>query len=402
MTYEDVRYDVDDDGVATLTIARPEVMNALRPQTSVEMFHVLDDVRHNDAVRCLVITGEGRGFCAGDDFQAFFLAEDRASRKNERQIRRIKQGESSLDQIFALEKPTIAAVNGPAVGYGMDIALYCDIRLASDRAKFGWFFVRRGVMGTIGGTFILRHLVGLSKAYELTLTGDLVDADEALRIGLANRVVPGAPGRDLQDGPQDRRRSAAGPAAGEAVDPPRPGQRLSPSASTTRRWVTSSGRPRTTWRACTRSWRSGSRTSAAAEISPESLTRSHKEYNLPMTVQLTKDSIDLGIHVKDPEKSLAFYRDTLGFEQVGEMDMPGGMHMWRLMCGSSMIKLVNSSKGAGSWIPALFTSTSSRPNVSTARSTIEAAPSSSATDAKQAIASPPAERISSTTSSAGP
>ena len=65
-----------------------------------------------------------------------------------------------------------------------------------------------------------------------------------------------------------------------------------------------------------------------------------------MTVQLTKDSIDLGIHVKDPEKSLAFYRDTLGFEQVGEMDMPGGMHMWRLMCGTSMIKLVNSAKGA--------------------------------------------------------
>jgi len=64
-----------------------------------------------------------------------------------------------------------------------------------------------------------------------------------------------------------------------------------------------------------------------------------------MTVQLTKDSIDLGIHVKDPEKSLAFYRDTLGFEQVGEMDMPGGMHMWRLMCGTSMIKLANSERG---------------------------------------------------------
>src|SRR6478736_7263940 len=132
---DDIRYEVADDGVATLTLCRPEVMNAVRRQTTTEILAALDDVRRNDAVRCLVITGEGRGFCAGDDFQAIFLAEDRASRKNERQIRRIKEGESSLDQIFAREKPTIAAVNGPAVGYGMDIALYCDIRLASDRAK---------------------------------------------------------------------------------------------------------------------------------------------------------------------------------------------------------------------------------------------------------------------------
>jgi enoyl-CoA hydratase/carnithine racemase len=190
MTDSDILYDVADDGVATLTINRPEVMNALRAQTSRDMFGALDDVRSNDDVRCLLITGAGRGFCAGDDFQAIFLDEDRANRKIERQIRRIKEGESSLDEIFALEKPTIAAVNGPAVGYGMDIALYCDIRLASDRAKFGWYFVRRGVMGTIGGTFILRQLVGLSKAFELTLTGDLIDADEALRIGLVSRVVP--------------------------------------------------------------------------------------------------------------------------------------------------------------------------------------------------------------------
>ena len=190
MADKDVLYDIGDDGVATLTINRPEVMNALRPQTSLDMLEVLDDVRNNDDVRCLVITGAGRGFCAGDDFQAIFLAEDRASSKNRRQINRIRRGETSLDEIFALTKPTIAAVNGPAVGYGMDIALYCDIRIASERAKFGWFFVRRGVMGTIGGTFILRQLVGLSKAYELTLTGDLVDAEEAQRIGLVTKVVP--------------------------------------------------------------------------------------------------------------------------------------------------------------------------------------------------------------------
>ncbi len=190
MSYEDVLYEVAGDGVATLTINRPEVMNALRPQTSKDMLAVLDDVRNNDDVRCLVLTGAGRGFCAGDDFQAIFLSEDRANDKVRRKINRIKHGETSLDQIFALDKPTIAAVNGAAVGYGMDIALYCDIRLASERAKFGWFFVRRAVMGTIGGTFILRQLVGLSKAFELTLTGDLVDAEEALRIGLVSKVVP--------------------------------------------------------------------------------------------------------------------------------------------------------------------------------------------------------------------
>jgi enoyl-CoA hydratase/carnithine racemase len=186
----DVRYEIGDDGVATLTFDRPEVLNAIRPAMTVEILDAVDDVRTNDDVRCLLITGAGKGFCSGDDFQEIFLDEDRASRKVTRQIDRIKRGETSLDVIFGLEKPTVAAVNGAAVGYGMDIALYCDIRLASPHAKFGWFFVRRGVVGTIGGTFILRQLVGLSKAMELTLTGDLVDAEEALRIGLVSRIVP--------------------------------------------------------------------------------------------------------------------------------------------------------------------------------------------------------------------
>jgi enoyl-CoA hydratase/carnithine racemase len=190
VSFEDILYDVDSDGVATLTINRPERMNALRPQTTREMREAIASAREDDDVRCLLVTGAGRGFCAGDDFQAIFLADDRPNRQNEREIRRIKEGEVSLDDLFALEKPTVAAVNGTAVGYGMDIALYCDIRIASESAKFGWYFVRRGVLGTVGGTFILRQLVGLSKAMELTLTGDLVEADEALRIGLVSRVVP--------------------------------------------------------------------------------------------------------------------------------------------------------------------------------------------------------------------
>lgn len=209
MPESDVLYEVADDGVATLTFNRPERMNALRPQSTKDILEVLSDVRTNDAVRCLLITGAGRAFCAGDDFQAIFLADDRDTRKNDRQVRRIKQGETSLDQIFGLEKPTIAAVNGAAVGYGMDIALYCDIRIASQDAKFGWFFVRRGVVGTIGGTFILRQLVGLSKAFELTLTGDLVDADEALRIGMVSKVVPAD--QLMEDARTMARKIASGP-----------------------------------------------------------------------------------------------------------------------------------------------------------------------------------------------
>lgn len=205
----DVRYEVGDDGVAVLTFDRPEVMNAIRPAMTAEILDAIDDVRTNDAVRCLLITGAGRGFCAGDDFNAIFLDDDRSARQHERQVGRIRRGETSLDEIFALEKPTIAAVNGAAVGYGMDIALYCDIRLAAPEAKFGWYFVRRGVVGTIGGTFILRQLVGLSKAYELTLTGDLIDADEALRIGLVSKVVPAD--RLMDDAMAMARKLAAGP-----------------------------------------------------------------------------------------------------------------------------------------------------------------------------------------------
>src|SRR5436309_14429275 len=109
--YEDILYEVGDDGVATLTINRPERMNALRPQTTREMREAIVAARDDDAVRCLLVTGAGRGFCAGDDFQAIFLAEDRADRRVQRKVQRLKTGEASLDDLFAFEKPTIAAVN---------------------------------------------------------------------------------------------------------------------------------------------------------------------------------------------------------------------------------------------------------------------------------------------------
>jgi enoyl-CoA hydratase/carnithine racemase len=188
-SYDDIMFEVSD-GIGTLTLNRPEVLNALRPETSREILDVLDRVRSDSSTRCLVITGAGRAFCAGDDFQAVFLNEGAQDENVRRQIKRIEGGDASLEQIFALEKPTIAAVNGAAVGYGMDLSLYCDIRIASEQAKFGWFYIKRAVVGSMGGTYLLRQLVGLSKAFELTLTGDLVDAAEAHRIGLVRDVVP--------------------------------------------------------------------------------------------------------------------------------------------------------------------------------------------------------------------
>jgi 2-(1,2-epoxy-1,2-dihydrophenyl)acetyl-CoA isomerase len=100
--FEDILYEVGSDGVATLTINRPERMNALRPQTTAEIRAAIAQARDDDAVRCLLVTGAGRAFCAGDDFQAIFLADDRGNRQNDREIRRIKHGEVSLYDLFAL------------------------------------------------------------------------------------------------------------------------------------------------------------------------------------------------------------------------------------------------------------------------------------------------------------
>jgi 2-(1,2-epoxy-1,2-dihydrophenyl)acetyl-CoA isomerase len=192
MAYEDILYSVDEQGVATLTINRPERMNAVRRETYRDIRATLGEAQADDAVRCLVVTGAGRGFCAGDDFGAIFLAENRAQAHFERRVNRIKGTgiQDAVEGFMLFEKPCVAAVNGPAVGMGMDLAILCDIRYASENARFGSYFVRRGVVGSTGGTYLLKHIVGLSKAYELLLTGDLIDAAEALRIGLVTKVTP--------------------------------------------------------------------------------------------------------------------------------------------------------------------------------------------------------------------
>lgn len=191
MTYTDVTYEVDQHGVATLTLNRPERMNAVRFETYRDIRAALGEAQSDDAVRCLVFTGAGRGFCAGDDFQGIFLAENREQARFDRRVNRIKGSgvQDAVEGFFLFEKPCIAAVNGPAVGMGMDLAILCDIRYASENARFGSYFVRRGVVGSTGGTYLLKHIVGLSNAMELLLTGDLIDAREAERIGLVSKVT---------------------------------------------------------------------------------------------------------------------------------------------------------------------------------------------------------------------
>lgn len=189
MAYETIIYEKEDDGIATLTFNRPEVMNAGNFQLYAEARHAMEDYEEDATLRVLILTGAGRAFQAGDDVKAIFLSEDREERRAKGLSASIrgKAQESGLPEIH---KPTIAAVNGAAIGYGMDISMQCDIRIASENAKFGYFYVLRGLNGTDIGPVRLTHIIGLSRALEMMLSGELVDAREAERIGLVRKVVP--------------------------------------------------------------------------------------------------------------------------------------------------------------------------------------------------------------------
>ncbi|MGQ9572304.1 MAG: enoyl-CoA hydratase/isomerase family protein [Dehalococcoidia bacterium] len=193
MTFEDIVYDKSE-AIATLRFNRPHRMNACTLRTYAELAEALEDAARDKSVRVIIITGEGRGFCSGDDVQDIFLAESEEAQKAARLKRRIDEltgmAYSGADELIFLDKPTIAAVNGPAVGYGMDMALMCDLRVASELARFGEVFVKRGLMADAGALLLLPRLVGWAKAAELIYTGDIIDAQEAYRIGLVNKLVP--------------------------------------------------------------------------------------------------------------------------------------------------------------------------------------------------------------------
>lgn len=178
----------DEDGVRVLTINRPKVLNALSPAVIAELAAALADTAaaaRRGQVRALVLTGAGeKSFIAGADIAAMSgMSVDEAREFS-------RKGHAVADALAALRIPAIAAVNGFALGGGCEVALACDFVYASENAKFGQPEVKLGVIPGFGGTQRLLRRVGLARALELCLTGDTIDAAEALRIGLANRVLP--------------------------------------------------------------------------------------------------------------------------------------------------------------------------------------------------------------------
>lgn len=182
--YEDLRLERDGD-VAILTLARPETRNALTYRTYAELERA---VRGCDA-RCLVVTGADPAFCSGDDVRQVMAGGSGAPAEALARTPRLTPAAAAL---LETDVPVIAAVNGPAVGWGMELALLADLRVASERGRFGELFVLRGLCCDVAGLGRLAGLVGRERAAELLFTGEIVDAARALELGLVSRVVPHA------------------------------------------------------------------------------------------------------------------------------------------------------------------------------------------------------------------
>ena len=176
----------NEDGVTTLTLNRPDKLNSFTDEMLEEFGLAMDEVARDEQSRVLVITGAGRGFCAGADLALALFKTTSAieARKGMDAFNRIPL------KIRALAKPVIACVNGVAAGAGANVALACDMIVASEQARFGQAFVNVGIHVDTGGIYFLPRAVGVPKAMELMMTGDLIDAKEAWRIGMINKVVP--------------------------------------------------------------------------------------------------------------------------------------------------------------------------------------------------------------------
>lgn len=188
MGYEFLLYNVQD-GVLTLTLNRPDCLNAFNDEMSYELQKALKEAERDKNVRCIVLTGAGRGFSAGQDLQSRSIASNNGD--NPRLGDSIRKRYTPIIQrLRTMEKPVIAMVNGVAAGAGASIAFACDLRVASEKASFIQAFVKVGLIPDSGACWLLPRLVGWGRAMEMAMLGEKIDAPTALSMGLVNRVYP--------------------------------------------------------------------------------------------------------------------------------------------------------------------------------------------------------------------
>ncbi len=190
MAFEQIRYEAVD-GVATVTLNRPEKLNAVTSVLLRELISAFDEADADDAIRAVIVTGAGRAFCAGADLSFGVGTFDRSQRRRPEADGEHRDGGGLVTlRIYDMKKPVIAAINGPAVGFGVTMTLPMDIRIASSAARMGFVFSRRGVVPEACSTWFLPRLVGMERAAEWVYTGRVFGAEEAQAGGLVSRVVP--------------------------------------------------------------------------------------------------------------------------------------------------------------------------------------------------------------------
>jgi 2-(1,2-epoxy-1,2-dihydrophenyl)acetyl-CoA isomerase len=180
------------DGVAVLTLNRPDRLNAMSRPMLDALLEALPRLAEDPAVGVVVLAGAGRGFCAGGDVKAMAEGNELGGQTMEDRAQALRSRMETSRWLHEMPKPTIAMMRGPAAGAGLSLAMACDMRIASDTVKLGTAFARVGYSGDFGGSYYLTQLVGTAKARELYFTADLLDAQQALGLGLVNRVVADA------------------------------------------------------------------------------------------------------------------------------------------------------------------------------------------------------------------
>ena len=180
------------DGVAVLMLNRPDRLNAMSRPMLDALLEALPRLAEDPEIGVVVLTGAGRGFCAGGDVKAMAEGTDLGGQTMEERAQALRSRMETSRWLHEMPKPTIAMMRGPAAGAGLSLAMACDLRIASDTIRLGTAFARVGYSGDFGGSYYLTQLVGTAKARELYFTADLLDAQQALGLGLVNRVVADA------------------------------------------------------------------------------------------------------------------------------------------------------------------------------------------------------------------